>query len=406
MKRIMSFKAGFGKVAAALICLVILGTGITVVAKTSDQFRSWLSHIFGEEEVEEINLRGEQQPDITADENGVLAFEENIKIYGNQESFVCEYHMEGEEEIIDRVYGIWENGLKKIETSSYENEKTTNSTYPCFRGEYEGGTFSFEYAVWNGEILGFHYKGNIQEVFHSIKKDTVYAVLWDADKDRTDKGCIVSLNLATKEVTKLSDNNMNCNFIMSPNGRMLLCNHRAEEYWSVFDIEERTERRLEHINGYNRTGEIQFLDDYHILTLGQPFMKDKTEWYSTYAINLRTREITDEYKDYGDINMEWSYTVDKKQLNIYSIINKDSIVVDHVGETIQLLDAQGDYALFGQPEDEDSDFCLVNLKKQTFRNIHIPKELSSNLEMHLAVKEEKLLITNGCKVYLVDVSEI
>ena len=81
----------------------------------------------------------------------------------------------------------------------------------------------------------------------------------------------------TNEIIKLSNDKMICNFVLSPNGKTLLCNFRTKGYWSVFDLKNKTEKKIKKsvINGYATTDEIVFVDDYHILTLGKAFTKIK-----------------------------------------------------------------------------------------------------------------------------------
>lgn len=399
-RRLFSMKkqhiSGIRAAVAALICILALGTGVTVIAATSDTFREWLMQAFGGHEVTEVDLNNDtdtksNEPDIKADENEMISLKDNTQIFGEKESFVCEYHFEGDEEIVDKVYSIQGNGLKQLQTSS-------------FQGEYNGTPFSFEYAVINQEICGFNYKGDLSEVFHYINGDIVYAALWDGD-DTVEKGCIAALNLKTGEVTKLTDDNKLCNFLMSPNGKVILCNYRAEGYWTVFDIATGTEKRVKGINGYAHTKEIEFLDDYHILTLGESFMKGDVEWTSTYSIDLRTQKITEEYKDNGEINMGWSYTLENNCLKIYNITNKDFFTIENVKDDVYPINVKGNYVLFGEPEEEEAAFYLVNLMDKSFMEIDMPKELHFDVEMYLAAKEKKLLFMNGKEAYLVDVAK-
>lgn len=81
----------------------------------------------------------------------------------------------------------------------------------------------------------------------------------------------------TNEIVKISNDKMICNFVMSPNGKTLLCNFRSKGYWAIFDLDSKTEKKFNKnlINGYATVDEISFVDDYHILTLGKPFTKEK-----------------------------------------------------------------------------------------------------------------------------------
>lgn len=364
--------------AAALFCVLVLGMGVTAAAATSDAFRAWLVQVFGEQKVSE--------------ENVLLDLKENTQIFGERESFVCEYHFEGEDEVVAAAYMVQGDKLEELTISSFE-------------GEYDGAPFSFDYAIINQEICGFNYEGDLNEVFHYVDGDMVYAALWHGE-DTIEKACIAALNLKTGEVEKLSGDNMICNYVMSPNGKVILCNHRRDGYWVAFDIAAKSEKKVEAINGYARTREIQFLDDYHILTLGEPFRKGDVEQYSTYLIELRTGEIMEEYEGYGEINMQWCYASENHRLKLSDITNGNVFFVDSVEDDVHLIAVQGSYAFFGCLEEEAAPLYLVNLEHQSSMEIDMPKELKSEVGIYLAAKEKKILLTNGSKAYLVDVSKM
>lgn len=399
---------------AILICILIFSTGISVIATASDTFREWLLLAFRGHEITEVPLEEDvfikdttnknitkDDPDIKVDKNGSIPLTNHMEITGENESFVYEYHMDkDDEQIVDKVYAIQENGLKQLETSS-------------FHGEYDGTAFSFEYAVINQDIYGFNCTGALCQVFHSINDDIAYADLMITKGSSVKKECIAALNLKTGEINKLTDDTMICNFVMSPNGKVILCNHRLDGYWSVLDTNKKTERKVPGINEYAHTSDINFLDDYHILTLGKPFQKDNIECYSTYAIDLHIQEITAEYKDYGDVNMRWTYTFENNQLILHDITTKDSIVIQNVdagnlNNDIQIIDVKGNYVLFAISEEDNKNFSfyLVNLEKKSFMKIDMLKGFFLDIEMHLAAKEKKLLLTNGKKAYIVDISKL
>ncbi len=86
----------------------------------------------------------------------------------------------------------------------------------------------------------FNGTGDFGGLFHYKNGDIVYADLWHVGEDTiVRKECLVEINFRTEEVTKISNDKMICNFLMSPDGKIILCNHRSDEYWSVFDIAAR-----------------------------------------------------------------------------------------------------------------------------------------------------------------------
>lgn len=133
----------------------------------------------------------------------------------------------GDEEQIDQVYTVVSDGLKKMTPSTFE-------------GEYNGTKFGFQYVISGNEIFAFNYTGGMSEVFFYYDKDTVYGARTDGDK----KEYLLKINLSQNTVEKISNDHMLCNFVMSPSGTKLLCNHRGDAYWSVFDVKHIRRKRL------------------------------------------------------------------------------------------------------------------------------------------------------------------
>ena len=437
--RLWRHSAAFRTAAAVLLCIVILGMSVSVLATASDAFREWLFDMFSGHEVTELNIGGAggaeesgdtddtdgyrtnatdsgrdsskkssgetSQPDIPADENQMLTLEEGMQIYGVNESFVCKVHYEndGEDEIVDKVYAIQGNGLRELPVYS-------------FRGEYDGVPYSFEYAVIGNEVLGFNGTGDFGGLFHYKNGDIVYADLWHVGEDTiVQKECLVEINLRTEEVTKISNDKMICNFLMSPDGKIILCNHRSAGYWSVFDITARTEKRIDSLLGNLHTDEIKFLDTYTVLAYGDSIetkLPDGSFWMDsqTYKIDLHTGEILEKYPGASDLDLEWDYKTEGNTLRFDNIVTGESFTIDGVDKNVGILSGTGSYFLFGYDEDDGDQpgtaYCLVNLDQQTFMKIHIPKELYFDVEMYLTVSEKKLLLTNGKEAYIVDVSEL
>ena len=95
-----------------------------------------------------------------------------------------------------------------------------------------------------------------------------------------------------------------------------------------------------------------------------------------------------------------------------SILTGESVTVKEMNENYCISDYKGNYLLLKEENEEEREqetgtkYCLVNLEQKTSMKINIPKEMEGNIEMHLAVSEKKLLLTNGTEAYIVDVSQL
>lgn len=385
----------FRTVAAAAAAVVFLcGTFVTVAAKTP-VFQSLLENIFGSENVTEVGLDTEEKEQTApeAEKKELMELEENMMVVGETESFISEYHMVGDNEAVDAVFTVVSDTLKKM-------------TPEVFEIAWEDRKIGFEYVISGNEIYAFNYTGGISEVFPYCKDGVVYGV---CDIKET-KAYLLEIHLEEKRVEKISGDNMMCNFAMSPQGTKILCNHRGDGYWSVFDITTRKETKISTklLDGYIRPKEIEFLDENRILTYGESIFRNNTEIPCTISLNLETMQIEEKYWDVGLINMRWSYEyrAKKKLLRFYEITGDCSFTIPDVEGCGQILARSGDYVLFGDLEEVGSAIYLIRLSQGTWKKMEIPGELWEDLDIHLIKTQKKILITNQQKVYLADVSSL
>ena len=416
--RLWRHSAAFRTAAAIFLCIVALGMGVSVLATASDAFREWLFDMFSGHEVTELHIGSDgntagnatdepasskessgetSRPDIPADENHRISLKDNMLVFGDKETVVAETHYDEETENvkIDRVYGIQGNGLKELPVYS-------------FQGEYDGVPFSFEYAICHQEIHGFNLEGAINEVFSYFDEKSVYVQLMDDGENY--KECIAKLDLETGIMEKLSGDKVYANCTMSPGGKVILCNYRADGYWTVFDLKEKTEKRIEAINAYTRGDEIEFLDDTTILTFGEDLLEKTDDGIRTQAqtckVDLRTDQVLETYTGYGEADMEWNSSVKKNTLELTNIVTGETFSIEGADKETDFLGNAGDYAMYGDKEESNSPYFLVNLAKKTFMKIDVPQEMHFDVEMYLAGAEKKLLLVNETEAYIVDVSEL
>lgn len=374
---------------AAAIGVVVMGMGISAVAATSDAFRGWLSQTFFGHEITKVEMEKQSKADLPLDGASHISLDENMEIGGVKESFVYQYHMKDDNEIVDQVYSVQENGLKKLQSKS-------------FHGNYDGEKFSFEYVIVNKEIFGYNLKGDINKVFHLVNGNKVYVDLCQLKGDTFIKGCIAQIDLESGAVTKLTNDKTIGNMIMSPNGKMILINYRSAGYWTAFDVEHQVERKISEINEYAHTNEIVFHDDYHIVTLGDTYMNENGEMTGTKLVDLRSNKVQASYKECGDYNLEWVYKQDKDSLKIQNVNGEVAVVIDHVKGSPQPISSRGDYVLLRDLEKKDAPFYLCNLVNKFSVKIEVPKGLGEEVEIYLAAKEDKILLTDGKDAYLVN----
>ena len=383
-------------VAVSLAIVVVCATGITVGASTSDSFREFLQGVFGIKKVQEVKLETTKNSEKTKEcktPEGEIKLSDNMEVVGRNETFILEYSKDDSENV-KNVYSVKNNRLLSEQANR-------------FQGKYNDEDFSFDYIIKDKEICGFNYKGAISEVFPVVDGRTIYAALYKVKNGTVKNETIAEIDLDTNEIVKISNDKMICNFVMSPNGKTLLCNFRSKGYWAIFDLDSKTEKKFNKnlINGYATVDEISFVDDYHILTLGKPFTKEKTEYYSKYLINLKNGKVEKEFfSTQTDINFNHTYSFDKKVMTIENIIEGTKFKIKTNEKTIEPIGASEKYAMFNTGS--NGIMYLINLEKKEWLKINIPVKSWENMNFYLMEKENKMLITFDKKAYIVDISDL
>lgn len=396
--------SGVRVAAAIVICVIVLSIGVQTAARVSTVFRDWIEQTFqiksssdnqkgkngrsNEEETGRVRRRNNK-----ADEgqDSVLQIEkvpmkDSLQIVGTNESFIYEGKTEGDsDEIIEKVYSIKDGKLSKLPMQS-------------FSGSYKRNTFSFQYSIIDQEIFGYNYSENLVQVFDQINKQgEVYLSVENAKGNEQ----ILCVNLKSGECRQVAKPGDGMNMSMSPDGKYILINY-SKSYWTVFNTENETERKVEGLSGYALSNEYDFINDDHIAAVGDAFTKNNTEFYRLNYIDLETGKVK-VYSEYGDIKGCWTYQCDmkKKQLEIENLITKQKKVIPlKQAEDVHIMQINGDYVLLGT--DSGDVYYLYNLQDETYRALDIPEEIRGTLEMYIVKKEKKLLLTNEKEAYLVN----
>ena len=396
--------SGIRVAVAIVICVIVLSIGVQTAARVSTVFRDWIEQTFqiksssdnqkgkngrsNEEETGRVRRRNnkadEGQDSVSQIEK--VPMKDNLQIVGTNESFIYESKTDANsDEIVEKVYSIKDGKLSKLLMQS-------------FSGSYKASTFSFQYSIIGQEIFGYNYSENLVQVFEQMnKKGEIYLSIENAKGDEQ----ILCVNLKSGECRQVVKSGDGMNMSMSPDGKYILINH-SKSYWTVFDTEKETERKLEGLSGYALSNEYDFINDDHIATAADAFTKNNTEFYRLNYIDLQTGKVK-VYPEYGDIKGCWMYRCDtkKKQLEIENLITKQKKVIPiKQAEDVHIMQVNGDYVLLGA--DSDDVYYLYNLQDETYRELDIPEEIRGTLEMYIAKKEKKLLLTNEKEAYLVN----
>ena len=399
--------SGVRVVAAIVICVIVLSIGVQTAARVSTVFRDWIEQTFqiksssdnqkgkngrsNEEETGRVRRRNNKADEVQDSVSQIekVPMKDSLQIVGTNESFIYESKTDANsDEIVEKVYSIKDGKLSKLPIQS-------------FSGSYKASTFSFQYSIIGQEIFSYNYSKNLVQVFDQINKQgEIYLSAENAKENEQ----ILCVNLKSGECRQVVKPGDGMNMSMSPDGKYILINH-SKSYWTVFDTEKETERKLEGLSGYALSNEYDFINDDHIAAVGDAFTKNNTEFYRLNYIDFQTGKVK-VYPEYGDIKGCWTYRCDtkKKQLEIENLITKQKQMIPlKQAEDVHIMQVNGEYVLLGTESDDV--YYLYNLQEDIYRELDIPEEIRGTLEMYIAKKEKKLLFTNEKEAYLVDLKE-
>ena len=223
-------------------------SSIGLISAYSDNLKIWIHHNFsnnGEEFVENTFLN------------------ENWRI---EDIFLYYYHNEQDKEVVEQVFAF-ENGMFEEKKLMH---KEINDKY----------SFSFDYVISGNHIFGCNYQGQILNILPIKKNDVIYLEMFQPDDL-----CMFDLN--TNTLTKITDDGISVNMIMSKEGSNILIN-KSDQYWTNYNIDNKKETRIYAIGPYAHSNDLDFLNDNLIICFD--------EEGNTRVIDTSTLKVIDYHK--------------------------------------------------------------------------------------------------------------
>lgn len=196
-----------------------------------------------------------------------------------------------------------------------------------------------------------------------------------------------------------------CNMVMSPNGKIILMNYRADAYWTMLDLMTCRETRVDYIFPYAHTNEIKFIDDYMIATPGEDYEIAKNTYRTKLnLVDLKTMHCK-EYDELGYLDLTWSYKMENGKLKIYNVTDGSCFYVENSvpAENIYTVCSNNDYAIVSSENDE---FYLLSYKdKKGIRLSSFNIDEDKEVNIFLSNNSNNLICSNGTSTYIIDISK-
>lgn len=360
-----------------VMTMIILCISLSSVVAYHNELEEWLNSVFQKESIHKTD-------------NTLKIKNENMVII---EPFIYEYEMKNDEEVVKSVYSIQNHQLQQMSSLQIE-------------GYYHKKKFSFNYIVYNNHIFGYQFQGNIEGVLPLIVNNNIYLMSEDND--------LIEMNLKTKQVKAITSDHQSVNPIMSPNGKTILIN-KSDQYWTVYDTHNQSERKVEDIDGIALSNEIYFIDDYTVSTY-HTYDHEVTDENGTYRqeecqmyiIDLKTLKK----KVYNEMTEFASPIViqkDQQVINIKNILTNQKCEMKTNYQEVGFYMTRGYILFFGNgmtDQKEENISYLYSIEDNQYFTINMPKEIRDITDMSILDESHELLITDENYVYLIDIQHL
>ncbi|MEG0366183.1 MAG: hypothetical protein RR585_05075 [Coprobacillus sp.] len=330
------------------VCCLVFGS-LGIVYAVSPTFREWLHSYFSSDNIQQSSL-------INNDEK-----------YAVEDKFLYTYK---NEEDVSKVYVYNNNDFQNKEIEHYE-------------GVINQQEYSFDYVIDNDRIFSFHHTGVILKTYAPIFNNKIYVWLTISDKNN-----LGILDLKTKEISLITDDNISVNSIVSPQGDNILIN-KSDQYWTVYNRRSKKETRINDISPYAHSNEIRFIDENHIQTFGSDD--------NTIIINLETKEV----KRYNFQTLDCSVmTIEKDNGKTYlkNIINNNRYELKDDYDNSGGFRGYGNRFLFFQNE---KSLLIYDIKSNKLTEMN---SLDFQIQLVLQLDDNHILFGQDQQIYVVEIN--
>ncbi|MEG0277540.1 MAG: hypothetical protein RR630_10975, partial [Coprobacillus sp.] len=252
-----------------------------------------------------------------------------------------------------------------------------------YEGVINQQEYSFDYVIDNDRIFSFHHTGVILKTYAPIFNNKIYVWLTISDKNN-----LGILDLKTKEISLITDDNISVNSIVSPQGDNILIN-KSDQYWTVYNRESKKETRINDISPYAHSNEIRFIDENHIQTFGSDD--------NTIIINLETKEV----KRYNFQTLDCSVmTIEKDNGKTYlkNIINNNSYELKDDYDNGGGFRGYGNRFLFFQNQ---KSLLIYDIKSNKLTEMN---NLDFQIQLVLQLDDNHILFGQDQQIYVVEIN--
>ena len=257
-----------------------------------------------------------------------------------------------------------------------------------YKGIYKK-PFSFKYVRYHHDIFMYDFSGYLEYGVNRIFNNTVYLC--------TKKNDIIALNMKTGNIGAITTDHRSVNPYLSPHGRYLLIN-KQDEYWTIYDTVNKTEKIVPDMCGYALSNEHSFYGDDYIITYGDDY---------TIVIDCATQKVIEKWNGIT----EFASAFELVDNTIINHVTRKSCEIKEENYRIKIASSTSQYLLITN-ENEDSfydkhvNYYLYDIQKNSYVPLSLPFKNGVDISLYEYEGENKLIIYDDKQSYLVNLQSL
>lgn len=347
------------------LCLIICISSIGFVYAVRKDFRSWVHEQFGIEDIQEIPIPSLQEESTTKELKSTI---KDIFMYTYYEN---------------------DDGSEDIqEVSVFQNGEFVKKDIMNMKGSYESQDYVFDYVRYEDRILTFNEKGFVSYTLPLLKDNLMFFGSVNNN--------LCSIDLKTQKIIKITNDNDSVNFKISPNKKYITIN-KSDKYWTVYNTEAQTEKKLAVLAPYAHDNEYDFFQDKYIICYD--------EESKTCLIDLETNKITKLneqclYPNASTLTME----VKNHQTLIHDVYSKKSYKINYdLSQNSYYSIINNRYLVFAFFQDKK--LIIIDFKNQIHKILDYAGT-EENIDVYFMDNEKYLVVSNDVERYMISIENI
>lgn len=233
----------------------------------------------------------------------------------------------------------------------------------------------------------YDFSGYVEYGVNRTFNNTVYLCTKEND--------IIALNMKTGNIEAITTDHRSVNPYLSPHGHHLLIN-KQDEYWTIYDTVNKTEKIVPDMCGYALSNEHSFYGDDYIITYGDDY---------TIVIDCATQKVIEKWNGIT----EFASAFELVDNTIINHITRKSCEIKEENYRIKIASSTSQYLLITNENsfyDKHVNYFLYDIQKNSYVPLSLPFKNGVDISLYEYEGENKMIIYDDKQSYLVNLQSL